>query len=84
MENPADTGVFSERKEIYQKRIYLSPMKNRGYKAGYTEISNCHKGNTLGNVCCGDGSVQIRKNHLQVTTANDNYVRGFYDLKKEN
>ncbi len=84
LDNPSDTGVFSERSEIYSTRIYLSPTKNRGYKAGYTTINNCHQNKTLGNVCCGDGSVQVVKNVTQITTGNDNRVRGFYDLTKEN
>lgn len=83
MDDPANTGVFSEMKEIYERRIYLRPTKARTYKAGYTELNNCHKGQTYGNVGCGDGSVQLRKHIASITTNNDSFVRGFYDLKKE-
>jgi prepilin-type N-terminal cleavage/methylation domain-containing protein len=84
VENPSDTGVFSEHREIYSYRFYIKPTFKRSYNAGYNDINNAHKGNSVGNALCADGSVIVRKAIPNVTSANTAYARDFYDLVKEN
>ena len=83
LEEPSDTGVFSETKDITGNRFKIKPSCNRDYKDGYKEMNNAHKNNKIGNVVSADGAVQVRKAVDAVTTANIDWVKRFYDIKKE-
>ncbi|MBR7144373.1 MAG: DUF1559 domain-containing protein [Lentisphaeria bacterium] len=83
IEEPSDTGVFSETKNITGHRFKIKPSCNRNYKDGYNEMHDAHSGNKNGNAVTADGAVQVRKALTQITTGNIDYVKRFYDLKKE-
>lgn len=83
VEDPSDTGVFSETKDIIGHRFKIKPSCNREYKDGYKEMNDAHQNNKVGNVVSADGAVQTRKAVTTVNTANIAWVKRFYDLKKE-
>ena len=83
IEEPSDTGVFSETKSITGHRFKIKPSCNRSYKDGYNEMHDAHNDNKNGNAVTADGAVQVRKALTQITATNIDYVKRFYDLKKE-
>ena len=84
IEKPSETVSFSERKEVYAARTYLSPTRKReSYKAGYTEINNAHKRNSIGNVTLLDGSVTTLKLVPQLTSNNILDTQNWYRPKKQ-
>ncbi len=84
VEIPSSTGAISETSTITGYRFKIKPSCNRAYKDGYKEMNDVHKNNEFGNVVCVDGSVQVRESVITVNTANIDWVKYFYDLKKEN
>lgn len=83
VEEPSDTGVFSEMNSIIGHRFYIKPSCNRDYKDGYKEMNNAHKNGKIGNVVSADGAVSTRKMVASVTANNIDWVKRFYDIKKE-
>jgi prepilin-type N-terminal cleavage/methylation domain-containing protein len=83
LQEPSDTGVFSETQSIVGHRFKIKPSCNRGYKDGYNEMHDAHNGNKNGNAVTADGAVQVRNALTQIHANNIDYVKRFYDLKKE-
>ncbi|MBQ7207358.1 MAG: hypothetical protein IJS01_06125 [Lentisphaeria bacterium] len=77
---PDVTPLISERKNIVQRRIYLSPL-NRSYNPGYATLNSAHTldGKAAGNVLMADLSVKMTPKHKTVTDA----VKDTYEQERD-
>ena len=83
IEDPSDTGVFSEMNFVSGHNFFIKPSCSRDYKDGYKAMNNAHKNGKIGNVVSADGAVNTRKMVESVTDDNIDWVKRFYDIKKE-